>query len=173
MGHVWERAWPDIDRGAVFDTDTVKAEHLSRQRPGFSVYQNKAEDALAVGAASHLEVGIVDCDPYGEPWPTLEAFFTTERPRLPLIGVAVNDGLRQKLRLQGGWHVASMRGAVERFGNAAMHAKYLDVARWKMEQLAAIAGYRLQMWTGYYCGDKGDMTHYAAVLGMAPRRRRR
>jgi len=128
------------------------------------VYQAKAEPSIEAGAAAHLPITLLDVDPYGEPWPTIEAFFTSDRPRPQRIGIAVNDGLRQKLRLQGGWSVHSMRRAVEKFGNAGLFDKYLDVARWKIEQLAALRDYRVTHWTGYYCGFQNDMTHYACVL---------
>lgn len=132
------------------------------------------EPALSEGAAAHLAVQLLDVDPYGEPWPTIEAFMTSDRPREPVMGIAVNDGLRQKLRLQGGWSVKSMRTAVEKFGNAALFDRYLDVAKWKLEQLGALQDYKLTHWTGYYCGFNNDMTHYAAVLERrTPARRRR
>jgi len=143
---------------------------LCLQRPTWSVYQARAETALDQGAAAHLQINLVDVDPYGEPWPTLQAFFSSDRPRAPRIGIAVNDGLRQKLRLQGGWAVHSMRQAVEKWGNANLNARYIEVCRWKLEQLASRQDYRLSHWTGYHCGDKGDMTHYAAIFERARRR---
>lgn len=163
-GEVWKRVYADCARGAVIETDLGKCETLARQRPTWSVYQARAEWAIGEGAAGFLPVTLLDVDPYGEPWPVLDAFFASERERPAVIGIAVNDGLRQKLRLQGGWNVHSMREAVERFGNAALHEKYLDVAKWKLEQLAARQRYRLAAWTGYHCGFLDDMTHYAAVL---------
>lgn len=173
LGRVWERVYPNVRAGAVFELDQAKAEHLCRQRPTWSVYQGKAEDAIVDGAVGHLPVTLLDVDPYGEPWPVLEAFFSSERPRAQLLGVAVNDGLRQKLRLQGGWAVRSMRQAVEKWGNATLHERYLEVCRWKVEQLAARQDYRLTHWTAYHCGYGDDMTHYAAVLERKPPRAQR
>lgn len=167
VGKVFERIYADLPQGIVFESDAGKAEILCRQRPTWSVYQARSDVMLAEGAGNHLPVSLLDVDPYGEPWPTIEAFFRSERPRVPRLGIAVNDGLRQKLRLQGGWSVHSMRQAVERWGNAALHEKYLEVAKWKMEQLGALQGYELTGWTGYYCGYNDDMTHYAAVLERA------
>jgi hypothetical protein len=166
-GKVFDRVYYDCPRGIVFEVDAGKAEILCRQRPSWSVYQARTDVMLAEGAGAHLQVDLVDVDPYGEPWPVLEAFFRSERPRARRVGIAVNDGLRQKLRLQGGWSVNSMRGAVERWGNAVLHEKYLDVARWKVEQLAELQGYQVTGWTGYFCGYNDDMTHYAAVLERA------
>jgi hypothetical protein len=164
LGKVFERVYPDVKRGIVFETDQTKAEHLCRQRPSWSVYQAKAEASLEGGAGAHLAVNLIDCDPYGEPWPSLDAFFSSDRPRVERIGIAVNDGLRQKLRLQGGWAVHSMRQAVEKWGNAQLCERYLEVCRWKLEQIVARQDYALTHWTGYHCGNNGDMTHYAGIF---------
>lgn len=122
------------------------------------------EAALESGFGAHLEVNLIDIAPVGEPWPTLEGFFNSERPRAAQLAIAVNDGLRKKLRLQGGWSVHSLRGVIERYGNASLFGCYLDVCRWKLEQMGARQDYRMTHWTGYYCGAKNEMTHYAAVL---------
>jgi hypothetical protein len=165
--------YPQVSAGVVFELDQVKAEHLCRQRPSWSVYQGKAERAIEEGAGAHLAVNLVDVDPYGEPWPALEAFFSSERPRVERLGIAVNDGLRQKLRLQGGWAVRSLRQAVEKWGNAQLFERYLEVCRWKLEQLGARQDYRLTHWTAYHCGHDDDMTHYAAVLERRSARAKR
>lgn len=163
-GRVFDRVYPSVLQGMVFEVDPAKAEYLSHQRPSWSVYQGKCEQALEDGLGAHLAINLIDCDPYSEPWPALEAFFLSERPRPARIAIAVNDGLRQKLRLQGGWSVHSLRQAVEKWGNAALCDQYLAVCRWKLEKLAALQDYRLTHWTGYHCGAHDDMTHYAAIL---------
>lgn len=175
FGHVFERVYSTVPQGVVFEVDPVKAESLVSQRPTWAVYQSRAEISLRDGVGGHLVINVLDVDPYGEPWPVLEAFFESERPRAEVLAIAVNDGLRQKLRLQGGWSVVSMRQAVERWGNGPLHEKYLEVCRWKLEQLAALRRYRLTRWAGYHCGAKQDMTHYAALLQLQrprPRKRR-
>lgn len=173
-GRVFERVYPTVQQGIVFEVDQTKAEILCHQRPTWSVYQTKVEPALEGGAGAHLEVNVIDVDTYGEPWPTLDAFFTSERPRAQRIGIVVNDGLRQKLKLQGGWSVHSMRQSVEKWGNAVLCDRYLDVCKWKLEQLAQLQRYRLTHWTGYYCGADNYMTHYGAIFERpAPRRRAR
>jgi hypothetical protein len=164
FGEIFKRVYADVSIGAVLETDLEKCETLARQRPTWSVYQARAEWAIGEGAAAHLPVTLLDVDPYGEPWPVLEAFFSSERERTDFLAVVVNDGLRQKIGLTGGWDVQSMRRAVERWGNAGVNEHYLEVCRWKLEQVAARQRYRITHWTGYHCGDKDDMTHYAAVL---------
>ena len=78
----------------------------------------------------------------------------------------VNDGLRKKCQLTGGWDVESLRPAVRQFGNATIYAEYLMVAQWNLERIVAPRGYRLSDWAGYYCGMHDNMTHYAAVFDL-------
>lgn len=176
-GRVFERTYPHVKQGIVFELDQSKTELLARQRPTWAVYQGKSEASLEVGIGAHLLVNFLDVDPFGECWPTLDAFFNSERPRADVLAVAVNDGLRQKLRLQAGWHVRSMRQAIEKWGNAGIFERYLQVCEWKLQQIAARQQYALTHWTGYYCGDQGDMTHFGAILERkkkpAPKARRR
>lgn len=172
-GRVFERAYPTVQQGVVFEMDQAKAEHLAQQRPTWSVYQGKCEPAIEDGLGSHLPCNFLDVDPYGEPWPAIDAFFQSERPRPEQLAIAVNDGLRQKLRLQGGWSVRSMRQAVERFGNAKLHGQYLEVCRWKLEGMARRMDYELTHWTGYHCGANDDMTHYAAIFERRPTARKK
>lgn len=161
-GLVWQKVYSHLKRGMVCEMDSSKVDVLVRQRPTWCVYQCDATRALAEGLGSHLPVNLIDLD--GECWPTLAAFLDSERELPQRLGIAVNDGLRQKLRLQGGWHVKSMHEACRHFGNLAMHARYLDICRWNVERLAGAHGYRLALWAGYHCGAGDDMTHFAAVL---------
>lgn len=163
FGKIFGPCYGFVTSGVVFEQNSVKAEALSRQRPTWSVYEADCEKALAAGFGAHLPVNFLDLDPYGQPWPALDAFLRSERERPSRLVIAVNDGLRQKLQLNGGWDVASMRPMVEKYGNR-LYAIYLDVAKDLMQQKAAEAGYRLCRWTGYYCGANHAMTHYAAVL---------
>ena len=148
----------------AFDEKPAKAELLAIQRPTWSVFESNCIPALAAGAGDHLELNLVDVDPYGEPWPVIEAFMQSERPWPERIGFAINDGVRMKLKITGGWDVESLGPAVRQFGNSAMYGDYLAVARWNLKRLVAARGYELAHWTGYYCGHGDCMTHYAAVF---------
>lgn len=163
-GEIFRRVYSDVSRGIVFDTELSSVEALATQRPTWAVYQARSDWALGEGAGSNLTVELLDVDPYGEPWPTIEAFFASDRPRAPRLGVVVCDGLRAKLLLNAGWHVRSMRDALDRYGNAHLHEHYLEIAKGKLEEYSARAGYRLTHWTGYYCGNREEITHYAAIL---------
>ena len=162
-GKLYRACYSHVAQGVVFETDAEKTELLARQRPTWAVYEAKSETALAAGVGAHLEINVLDLDPYGEPWPVLEAFFTSERPRAPRLWVVVNDGLRQKVRISGGWNVRSLEKAVARFGNN-LDRMYLDVCRWLLAEHAKAAGYALRRFQGYYCGHGDQMTHYAAML---------
>lgn len=163
-GEIFTRVYYDLPEGLVMDTDLGCCETLTRQRPTWRVYQGKAERMLEIGLGADLPVTLLDVDPYGDAWPTIEAFFASDRERAPRMGIAVNDGLRQSLGLQLGWNCRSMQLAVEHFGNAALNDRYLEVAKWNLERIVALQRYVVTHWTGYYTGNAGDMTHYAAVL---------
>lgn len=174
-GGVFLRCYSHLAGGAVFEKDPRKAAILARQRPTWAVYEADCCRALAAGVGFHGAPNFVDVDPYGECWPVLDALFAGLRSLPPApagrpagprrLVIVVNDGLRQKLKMNGGWSVASMRGAVERHGNAELYANYLAIARELVMEKAA--GYTLAEWHGYYCGYAKQMTHFLAVLDRA------
>jgi hypothetical protein len=127
-GKLWRACYSGLRFGVALERDDQKAELLAGQRPGWAVYQCESAGALAAGVAGDWPISFLDLDPYGAPWPVLDAWFESERERAAELVVVVNDGLRQKLAI-GAWDVASMRGAVERYGNKGVHARYLEVAR--------------------------------------------
>lgn len=161
-GRIFWRCYGDVPRGVVFEKDPEKTAILARQRPTWSVYECDCVSAIQVGVGSHLPVNFVDIDPYGEPWPVIDALFASERPWPAKLGIVVNDGLRQKLKI-GAWDVASMAAMVQKCGNA-LYEDYLAVCQELLSGKAAQRDYRLTRWAGYYCGHAQQMTHYAAVL---------
>jgi hypothetical protein len=80
------------------------------------------------------------------------------------LAIAVNDGLRQKFKMNGAWSVGVLAEKVARYGNQSFYAGYKEICRELLEEKAAQAGYRLDRWTAYYCGFAGQMTHYGAIL---------
>jgi hypothetical protein len=164
FGKLFSHCYRDVVAGAVFENDPEKSAALAQQRPTWSVYEADCVAAIGAGVASHLEVNFLDCDPYGECWPIIDAFFRSTRPRSERLVVVVNDGLRQSLMMNGGWHCDSMREMVSRYGNSALHKNYLQVCRDLLEEKSAPLGYELKRWSGYHCGANNCMTHFAAVL---------
>ena len=162
-GELFKACYEHLPEGVVFETDNQKAAHLGKQRPTWAVYQADCVHALSGGVGAHLTVDLLDCDPYGEPWPVLEAFFTSQRSFAPVMAVAVNDGLRQKLAMGGAWDVASLQDAVQKHGND-LHPIYLEVCRELLEEKVAHVGYQVSYFGGYYTGAKQAMTHYLAML---------
>lgn len=169
MGQVWAAVYASVEQGAVFEKDEDKAGMLARQRPTWAVYEADCIQSLLGGAGDHLTVNVVDLDPYGEPWPAIDAFFASSRPRVDRLWVVVNDGLRQSVRMGTAWTVESLAPAVQMFGNR-LRNRYLDVCKWMLKEKAAVADYRLDRFAGYYCGHGKQMTHYLALLvrGSAP-----
>lgn len=162
-GKLYEACYSSLQTGIVFEKDDQKVSVLARQRPGWSVYQADSAAVIGLGAGAHLNVNVLDCDPYGDPWPVIEAFFSSERPRPQTMAVVVNDGLRQGVRIGGAWHAGSLKGIVAKHGNG-LHGIYLDICQELMIQKAGQAGYHLTRWAGYYAGYNKQMTHYLAIL---------
>lgn len=166
-GAISKKLYRDFAKGVVFEKDAVKADILARQRPTWAVYECDVVGALTGGAGSHLPVNFLDLDPYGEPWPAVEAFFGSERPWPEKLCVAVNDGLRQKVKMGGAWQVGSLSELVSEHGNAWLYRNYLEACRILLTEKAGGAGYRLTRWAGYYCGALQQMSHYSAVFTRA------
>ena len=165
LGQLWAKAYAHLPTGIVFEKDSDRAAFLAKQRRSWAVYEGDCVEALAGGAGGHLAVNVLDLDPYGEPWPALDAFMQSERPRTDVLWVVVNDGLRGggNVRLGNAWRAGSLQAAVMRFGND-LHGRYLEVCRWMIQEKAALAGYSLDRFAGYYCGIRGNNTHYLARL---------
>ncbi len=163
-GKLFGLCYSHLRQGIVFEKRPEKSAKLARQRPGWAVYEADCEAAIRAGVGAHLPVNFLDLDPYGEPWPVMDAFFESDRPHPGRLVLVVNDGLRQKLRMNGGWSCGSLQGIVDRIGNGALHEKYLEVCRDLVKEKAAKAHYALRRWTAYHCGAQQMMTHYAAVL---------
>lgn len=98
-GRLYQRCYSDVPEGIAFERDRRRAQLLARQRPTWAVYHADCVRALAAGVGAHLLVNVLDCDPWGDPWPALRAFFTSRRPRAQELLVVVQDGLRQKVQM--------------------------------------------------------------------------
>lgn len=164
-GRIWRSCWSGLP-GVVFEKDPRKVDILTQQRPTWAVYQGDCIKALRAGVASWVPFGILDLDPYGSPWEVCEAFFLTERELAGRMLVTVNDGLKQKLQINGGWDIKcdTVQWAVRRFGANAMYPRYLEIAQQMLAHVSSPAGYKVTAWTGYYTGAGRNMTHYAAIL---------
>jgi hypothetical protein len=163
-GAVWRRCYAHLPDGVVFEKKPEKAETLARQRPTWAVYECDCVFAIREGVGNHLPVNFVDLDPYGEPWPVMDALFQSDRKWPRKLAIAVNDGLRQKLRINGGWDVASLTEKVAEYGSASVHDHYLQICQELVQEKAGQVGYTLTRWAGYHCGSGEQMTHYAAIL---------
>jgi len=164
IGSIYARCYQDIADGITFEKNEDKAEHLARQRPTWAVYNADCVNALEAGVGAHLPINFVDIDPYGEPWPVIDAYLFSEREFPSLLAIVVNDGLRQNLKISGGWNIYSMGTMVAKYGAAQISAHYLEICRELLSNKAAQQGYSLRRWAGYYCGHSDQMTHYAAVF---------
>jgi len=162
-GKIFARCYSFVKEGMAFDIDPEKSIKLAKQRPTWAIFENRSEAAIQAGVGDHLAFNFIDIDPYGSPWPVVDAYWQSSRARPDKIVMVVNDGTRQGLAMKGGWEMEALREAVERHGNR-LHPVYLAVAKEMMADKAAAAGYKMTRWTGYYTGYAKQMTHYAAVF---------
>lgn len=162
-GKLFQRCYVGIRSGVVFETDEKKAMVLARQRPSWSIWNEDSTAAIVNGVGAHLVVNLLDVDPYGQPWDLFDAWFGSDRPRATKLVVVCNDGLRQSLRIGGAWNVKQMSGMVRKYGNR-LHDFYLEIAKEVLTEKAAIAGYSMCRFSGYYCGPGQQMTHYTAEM---------
>lgn len=162
-GVLYTRCYGDCNLGIVFERDEKKASILAMQRPTWAVYECDCVNALSEGVGGHLPCNFIDIDPYGDPWHVIDAFFTSTRTFPETLGIVVNDGLRQKLKLGSGWDVKSVQEKYQQRGRG-LYENYLEVCKELVTEKAGQRGYSLSRWHGYYCGYLEQMTHYAAIL---------
>lgn len=163
-GVLYDACYRGVECGIAIDKNSDKAEFLAQQRPTWCVYEADCVAALEGGASNHLPVNFVDLDPYGEPWPVLDAYMLG-RDNFPARWVlVVNDGLRQKLKTGGAWSVGSLGNIVAHYGNGYVYENYLDICQEMIKEKAGKIGFNLTRWAGYHCGAMQQMTHYAALL---------
>lgn len=166
-GVIFGKVYAHVLSGVVFDNDALKTPLLSAQRPGWAVYEADSEMAIRDGAGRHLEVNFLDVDPYGDPWPVIDSFFYSDRPRAERLCIAVNDGLGRKVKSGQSLNIASLSEVAGKYGGAWVTWNYLDAAKMLLTEKAGEAGYRLTRWAGYHCGFSGQIAHYSAVFTRA------
>jgi hypothetical protein len=164
IGKLYASCYSTIRDGVVFERDPAKADFLAHQRPSWAVYRCDVVRALRAGAGAHLDINFLDLDPWGMIWPTLDAYFSSKRQFPGRLGIVVNDGLRQNLKMHGAWANKSMQGIVSKYGNDSMFKRYKEVCREMLADRVIRQGYVIEQWASYYAGSQKNMTHWAAVL---------
>lgn len=169
FGAIWRDCYANIPAGVVFEKDPKKTAALAEQRPTWAVYEADCENAIAAGVGFHLPINYFDFDPYGSPWPVIQALFSRPRVDWPArIVLVANDGYRLAIKLDGG-KAGIIAPFVERYGSGRnLYDHYLEICRAFIEEKSGPHGFSLTHWGGYYCGFSEQMTHYAAVLDRSP-----
>ncbi len=108
-GKLFRACYDGIEKGVVFEKDPKKTGLLALQRPTWMVYEVDCEKAIQGGAGEKLEINLLDGDPYGDPWPTITAFFVGDRERAKTLCVVVNDGLRHSVTMGRSWSVGTLK----------------------------------------------------------------
>lgn len=164
VGLVGQYCYGHLPWGCAVEKIPTKAATLARKRPHWAVYQGDSLGLLEAGVVGALGITLVDIDPYGSPWDHIEALLAAKDGLPPVLGLAVNDGMRICLALGTASNVNVLKSAVVRHGNFGVFAEYLAVCRELLEEKAAAVGYVVRHWWGWYTGANSRITHYAAVL---------
>jgi len=167
-GKIHRACYRSIADGVIFEQDRERAYFLSEMRPEWAVYRGDSLYMLGAGIGKEWPVNFVDFDPYGEPWPFIEAFFQSDRPWPDRLVVAVHDGLRNMLMRNRAWHIRSLEELVNRYGNRTVADQYVVMCRELFATHAARAGYVITQWVADYGGYRNQSTHYIAALDRAP-----
>ena len=150
--------------GVVIEKNQNKASSLAEQRQAWAVYEGDSEKIIKAGAGFHLPINFVDIDPYGDPWPVIDAVFSQAANLPDTWGLVVNDGLRRFLMLGGAWKMPRFKKYVAEVGNKEVPRIYLDICRREIEEKARAIGAGLDWWLCVSGGAGKQMTHYAAVI---------
>jgi hypothetical protein len=163
-GHLYRLCYSAYTRGVAFEINKKKAALLASQRPSWAVYNNGCEYALMSGVGFHLPLNFFDLDPYGDPWPVLDALLTNHAVLPDRWGLVVNDGLRRFLMLGCGWKSRTVGEYVAKVGNTHAGEIYPELCRVIMEDKLRPHGMAVTRWLVHSSGHGGQMTHYAAVI---------
>jgi len=161
FGKLYERLYSHVEQGVAFEKDENKCAVLAIQRPTWAVYNNDSKVMLEAGVGFHVPVNFFDLDPYGDPWPHIDAVLMNSDKIPDFFGMAVNDGLRRFVMLGGGWK-SSVSSYLVRYGSQAAK-KYPEICREIMIDKLAEAGFDLSRWAVHSSGHGGQMTNYVAV----------
>lgn len=164
-GDVWSAVYRDVPFGVVLEKEPERADLLAVQRPEWAVYECDAEIALAAGAGRGWTFNLLDVDPYGAAWPTLRAFFGSQRPFADRMALVVNDGLRFAACGGAAWRNEILAPFAARYGNHNVWYIYPDrIVPELLAEAVAPAGYRVAHLESYATGTIGKMVHVLARL---------
>jgi len=163
-GKIYRVVYKHFNGGVAFEKDQDKAASIARQRPTWRIYEADCVAGIRHGLTFGDKFSFIDLDPYGNPWESLNAVFEEGLFRDSCV-VAVNDGMRIKLRVNGGRDVKSVRPMWKKFGG--LHDCYLQACRWQINKKAANAGFDVDRFTGIYGGHNDQMTHYLFKLNRS------
>lgn len=163
-GRIYERTWFKARGGAVLELDDRKIMHLAHQRPHWMVYQGDCIKALAAGFLKSTPFDIIDLDPYGQSFELLKAIAVPGRIFPDAWHLVVNDGSWEKICRGGAWSMHSMSEAIRRHGIFITQPVYEKIIGEMVTELADAIGFDIAEFRLNWCGKKGRIIHYWAVM---------
>lgn len=165
-GALYDACYYDIPDGCVLESDPAKSVALAIQRPAWAVYEADTPVALSLGAGDHLRYTLADFDPYGDPYPAIQAFFSSRRPFAETMMLVVMDGLKWKTRSASGWQTETLAPLLQEglFSNHDLWGNYEQVAEALCLRSVEPAGYRVTAFHAYSAGVGQKLCHWIARL---------
>lgn len=163
-GKLGDACYYDIPFGIVLEKNGQKTAALGLKRPTWAVYETDTVTALTAGVGSQWEVNWLDVDPYGDPHPTIQAFFKSDRPRAKTLVIVVHDALKNVAMMGKAWKVETLAPLVEKYGNKEVAERYLDMCRELITTAAEPHGYEIDRWWGVETGHHKKQALYTARL---------
>lgn len=158
-GVLYDRIWRKNDAtGAVIEKDAERARHLAEQRQKWVVVRGDCEIVLQAGFCDWLAFDILDCDPYGEPWKAIRAFFGN-RVYADAMFVVATDGLVYDL--QRGARSLMMRPFIEKYGREFVKVNYGMVAEELLTNIIKPRGFEVR---DFKFHKQNRLAHWTAKL---------
>ncbi len=167
-GRVGQAVYRDVRHGVVLEKVSAKAATLALLRPTWSVYEGDTLRMLRAGAGRHLPINFLDLDPYGEPFTTLEAFFSAERQIADRIVIVAHDGMHRLVKMGRAWSVQILEPVVAEFGNSFVKEHYGEASILLVARMLEQYGYSVSDWRWASGGDRKKNAHFLAVVDRDP-----
>lgn len=166
-GRIFNRVYSKYEHGVVLEKNPEKVEFLCKQRPSWAVYECDSVKALSDGFYVWKNFNFIDCDPYSNPYLSLEAFFHGRKMLPENLAIVVTDGMPLAIQLRGGgWRVKIPQELVQKFGNN-LNNNYIEVVRYYWNQKAAELGYTVSRFEAKMGGTRKHMCYYGVALSRS------
>lgn len=146
--------------GIGIELNQRKAAARARILPAWWSIVGDSASVLRSGALRWFAPAIIDVDPYGDPWPALEAAAAGVSVP-PAVVLAVTDGLPRALQIRD-YRVPSLRADIAAHGLDYVREYYEEICRRRIQRL--FPAYTIDRWVYAESGKGRGLALYAARI---------